>query len=206
MGPSTVPTLERDEAGVVRDWDGGGGGGGVDRSSPSFPPPHPKCPFVVGVGFKAGVAILGGRGQEKVGWGGSRMGSSRWWVSDPSPSSILHPPSSILHPLGRGPFTTHVVRQPTHVAPLRAPHLPRASERGWWEVAGRGGEPGKERGGYTQPQPYTHVNQDLAAEPHLSSGRPEAVVETETKTWNTPGGSVEVRTKPKGRTRSPARR
>lgn len=201
MGPSTVP---HPRTGTRQGWFGTGMGVGI-RSIltlvPSFPPirsAHSWWRWGSGWG---GHPRWKGWGSEGGGLGWDRLGSL---VSDPSPSSSSIHPS--IHPLGRGPFTTHVVRHPTHVAPLRAPHLPRASERGWWEVAGRGGEPGKERGGYTQPQPYTHVNQVLAAEPHLSSGRPEAVVETETKPWNTPGGSEVVRNKAKGRTCSPARR
>lgn len=201
--PPRSPTLER---GRGRGGSGLGWGLVFDRSSPWFPPSPPSVvPIRGGGGVQGGVAILGGRGGVVKVEVSDGIVSVPWCRIPPHP----HPPSihpSILHPLGRGPFTTHVVRHPTHVAPLRAPHLPRASERGWWEVAGRGGEPGKERGGYTQPQPYTHVNQVLAAEPHLSSGRPEAVVETETKPWNTPGGSEVVRNKAKGRTCSPARR
>lgn len=68
--------------------------------------------------------------------------SSRWmgWVGAFVP--ILFPshllPSTSPHELGGGSLSPHVRQQPHHVY-HRAPHLPRASERGWWDVKRKGG-------------------------------------------------------------------
>ena len=67
----------------------------------------------------------------------------------PSSSHLIHP--SIHTSTRTGSLFPHVRQQPHHVI-HRAPHLPGASERGWWDV--------KREGWWTQEkQAYRHPHE-----------------------------------------------
>lgn len=99
------------------------------------------------------------------------------------------------HDLGGG--STHVRQQPHHVIRL-ATHLPRASERGWWAVFGRGGDRQKNKKIDTRTKRDWCPYQVVAADPSLSSRRPLSRRGTGIVSWSTHERSVGVRTTSKG--------